>query len=308
MNRPGRLRVVRSEQEPGPGTMPEPLLRALDMDVRRRVDGLLAGDFRSVFLGEGTELAQVRAYVPGDDVRQIEWNVTARTREAHVKVHHAERALTTWLVLDDSPSMAFGTADRRKADVAEGVSLAVAHIATRRANRLGVMTFGGSQLDVTRPSQGRAGLLSLLLALRRRGDSPAEGVGLSAALARAGAALRTRSAVFIVSDFRGDLDWARALGRLAHRNEVFAIEIVDPREQRLVDIGDVYLSDPESGRQVRVDTRDRALRERFEREAALEREEVRRAMRRAGASHVALSTSGDWLRTLAGFLTERRRR
>jgi uncharacterized protein (DUF58 family) len=288
--------------------MPEPLLRALDMDVRRRVDGLLAGDFRSVFLGEGTELAQVRAYVPGDDVRQIEWNVTARTREAHVKVHHAERALTTWLVLDDSPSMAFGTADRRKADVAEGVSLAVAHIATRRANRLGVMTFGGSQLDVTRPSQGRAGLLSLLLTLRRRGKSTGEGVGLSAALARAGAALQTRSAVFIVSDFRGELDWARALGRLAHRNEVFAIEIVDPREQRLVDIGDVYLSDPESGKQVRVDTRDRTLRERFEREAALEREEVRRALRRAGANHVTLSTAGDWLRTLAGFLTDRRHR
>jgi uncharacterized protein (DUF58 family) len=288
--------------------MPEPLLRALDVDVRRRVDGLLAGDFRSVLLGEGTELAQVRAYVPGDDVRQIEWNVTARTREAHVKVHHAERALTTWLVLDDSPSMAFGTADRRKADVAEGVSLAVAHIATRRANRLGVMTFGGAQLDVTRPSQGRAGLLSLLLTLRRRGNSTGDGVGLNAALDRAGAALQSRSAIFIVSDFRGDLDWARALGRLAHRNEVFAVEIVDPREQRLVDIGDVYLSDPESGRQVRVDTRDRTLRERFEHEAALEREEVRRVLRRAGANHVALSTAGDWLRTLAGFLTERRRR
>lgn len=300
--------MVRSEREPGPGTMPEPLLRALDMDVRRRVEGLLAGDFRSVLLGEGTELAQVRTYVPGDDVRQIEWNVTARTREAHVKVHQAERALTTWLVLDDSPSMAFGTADRRKADVAEGVSLAVAHIATRRANRLGVMTFGGSQLDVTRPSQGRAGLLSLLLSLRRRGNSTGDGIGLNAALERAGAALQTRSAIFIVSDFRGDLDWARALGRLAHRNEVFAVEIVDPREQRLVDIGDVYLTDPESGRQVRVDTRDRVLRERFEREAAEERDEIRKALRRAGANHVALSTAGDWLRTLAAFLTERRRR
>ena len=307
MSRPGRLRAVRSEREPGPGPMPETLLRALDMDVRRRVDGLLAGDFRSVLLGEGTELAQVRTYLPGDDVRQMEWNVTARILEAHVKVHQAERALTTWLVLDDSPSMAFGTADRRKADVAEGVSLAVAHIATRRANRLGVMAFGGAQLDMTRPSQGRAGLLSLLLALRRRGNSTGEGVELNSALARVGAALQIRSAILIVSDFRGDLDWARALGRLAHRNEVFAVEIVDPREQRLVDIGDVYLSDPESGRQVRVDTRDRVLRERFEREAAHEREEVRKALRHAGANHVTLSTAGDWLRALAAFLTERRR-
>lgn len=307
MNRRDRLKVVRTEHEPGPGTMPEPLLRALDMDVRRRVDGLLAGDFRSLFLGEGTELAQVRTYVPGDDVRQIEWNVTARTQETHVRVHQAEKALTTWLVLDDSPSMAFGTADRRKADVAEGVALAVAHIATRRANRLGVMTFGGATLAVTRPSQGRAGLLSLLLTLRRRGSATGEGVGLEAVLEKAGATMRTRSAVFVVSDFRGDLDWVRSMGRLAHRNEVFAIEIVDPREQRLVDIGDVYLADPETGRQVRVDTRDRLLRERFELEAGREREEVRKALRRAGAHHVTLSTSGDWLRILAAFLTSRRR-
>ena len=299
--------MVRTKHQPGPGTMPEPLLRALDMDVRRRVDGLLSGDFRSVLLGGGTELAQVRTYVPGDDVRLIEWNVTARTNETHVRVHHAERALTTWLVLDDSPSMAFGTADRRKADVAEGVSLAVAHIATRRANRLGVMTFGGATLEMTRPSQGRAGLLSLLLTLRRRGPTSADGVGLAAALQKAEATMRTRSAIFVVSDFRGGLDWARSLGRLAHRNDVFAIEIVDPREQRLVDVGDVYLADPETGRQVRVDTRDRVLRERFEREARREREEVRKAMRRAGAHHVTLSTAGDWLRILAAFLTSRRR-
>ena len=139
--------------------MPEPLLRGLDMDVRRRVEGLLAGDFRSVLLGEGTELAQVRTYVPGDDVRQIEWNVTARyprsAREGSPG-REGRRPGSCWTTHHRWP---FGTADRRKADVAEGVSLAVAYIATRRANRLGVMTFGGSQLDVTRPSQGRAGTL-----------------------------------------------------------------------------------------------------------------------------------------------------
>src|SRR5207248_2359828 len=114
----------------GPGPMPDALLRALDITIGRRVDSLLAGDYRSTLHGDGTELAQVRPYVPGDDVRLIDWNVTARTLEPHVRVHLAERVLVTWLVLDTSPSMQFGTADRRKADVAEGVAIAVGHVAT----------------------------------------------------------------------------------------------------------------------------------------------------------------------------------
>src|SRR5918912_2561745 len=129
-------------ERPGPGPMPDALLRALEIDIGRRMEGLLAGDYRSTLLGDGTELAQVRPYVPGDDVRRIDWNVTARTREPHVRVEVAERAVVTWLVLDTSPSMQFGTAERRKADVAEGVALAIGHVATRRGNRLGLVTFG----------------------------------------------------------------------------------------------------------------------------------------------------------------------
>src|SRR6266545_8280672 len=130
---------TRSPERPGPGPLPETLLRALEIDVRRRMEGLLAGDHRSAVLGVGTELAQVRPYQVGDDVRQIDWNVTARTGEAHVRVQIAERVLVTWLVVDTSPSMRFGTAERRKADVAEGVAIAVAHMATRRGNRLGAV-------------------------------------------------------------------------------------------------------------------------------------------------------------------------
>src|SRR5436305_1556186 len=125
---------------PGPGPMPDALLRALDIQIGRRMEGMLAGDYRSNVLGHGTELAQVRPYQPGDDVRRIDWNVTARTGEPHVRVHLAERVLVTWVVLDTSASMQFGTADRRKADVAEGVALAIGHLATRRGNRLGVIT------------------------------------------------------------------------------------------------------------------------------------------------------------------------
>jgi uncharacterized protein (DUF58 family) len=123
--------------------MAEGLLRALDVSIGRRVEGLLAGDFRSNLLGTGSELAMMRPYVAGDDVRRIDWNATARTGETYVRVDLAERVLVTWLVLDTSVSMQFGTADRRKADVAEGVAVAIGHLATRRGNRLGVVAFGG---------------------------------------------------------------------------------------------------------------------------------------------------------------------
>ena len=143
-----------SRPGPGPGPLPEAALRSLDLAVRRRVDSVLSGEFRSSQLGVATELAQVRPYEPGDDVRQIDWLATARTNEPHVRVHVAERALTTWLLLDRSPSMQFGTADRRKADVAEGVALALGHVASRRGNRLGVMTSGAAPQRRGDPGRG----------------------------------------------------------------------------------------------------------------------------------------------------------
>ena len=158
-------RLSRTPDKPGPGPLPEAALRSLDLAVRRRVDGVLSGEFRSSQLGVATELAQVRPYEPGDDVRQIDWLATARTNEPHVRVHVAERALTTWLLIDRSASMQFGTADRRKADVAEGVALALGHVASRRGNRLGVITSGAGAAASRRPRQGRAGLLAALLAL-----------------------------------------------------------------------------------------------------------------------------------------------
>ena len=162
---------------PGRGPMPEALLRALDVTIGRRLGGLLAGDYRSSFHGAGTELALVRPYVPGDDVRKVDWNTTARTGEPHVRVDLAERVLVSWLVLDTSPSMRFGTADRRKADVAEGAAIALGHVATRRGNRLGVVTFGDRDERALPPRQGRLGLLGLLAALRREEELSADPVG-----------------------------------------------------------------------------------------------------------------------------------
>lgn len=287
--------------------MAEGLLRALDISIGRRVEGLLAGDFRSNLLGSGTELAMIRPYVAGDDVRRIDWAVTARTGETHVRVDLAERVLVTWLVLDTSVSMQFGTADRRKADVAEGVAVAIGHLSTRRGNRLGVVTFGGEESRAIPPRQGRIGLVGLLAALRM--EPPPEGPGsttLASALRRTGALARQRSLVVVVSDFRGDREWRRPLLQLAGHHDVVAVEVRDPREQELTNVGLLYLVDPETGRQLRVDTRSRRLRERFAVAAAAERAEIARSLSSVGVRHVVLSTSGDWLRPLVTFLRRSR--
>src|SRR4249920_2086322 len=171
MTNAGTLLARPTAARPGPGAMAEGLLRALDISIGRRVEGLLAGDFRSNLLGTGSELAMVRPYVAGDDVRRIDWNVTARTGEPHVRVDLAERVLVTWLVLDTSASMQFGTAERRKADVAEGVAIAIGHVATRRGNRLGAVTFGDESPRAMPARQGRMGLLGLLTALREHEEA-----------------------------------------------------------------------------------------------------------------------------------------
>jgi uncharacterized protein (DUF58 family) len=274
--------VARTPERPGPGPTPEALLRALDLTVGRRIRGLLPGEYRAHDLGGGTELAQVRPYEPGDDVRRIDWNVTARTTIPHVRVHVPERALTAWLLLDVSPSMTFGTAERRKADVAEGVAVAIGHLA---------------------PAAGRMGLLGLLQAARV--DRVEEGTGPTSpdgAMRLASAAAPRGGLVVIVSDFRGPRDWLRSLAALAARHHVIAVEIDDPREAELTDVGELTLIDAETGREVRVDTSSRKLRDRFAESATQERASLATDLRRLGVDHIVLSTAGSWLRTLAGEL------
>src|SRR3954463_1819493 len=201
MTNPSAARSTdRPASRPGPGPTPEALLRALDLTVGRRIRGLLPGEDRAHDLGGGTELAQGRPYEPGDDIRLMDWNVTARTSVPHVRVHVPERALTAWLLLDVSPSMTFGTADRRKADVAEGVAVAVGHLATQRGKRLGVVTFGGRRDHRLPAPSGREGLLSALL--RARNDtndaSPADRTSLAAALQFVAAAAPRGGLVVVV--------------------------------------------------------------------------------------------------------------
>jgi uncharacterized protein (DUF58 family) len=295
--------VERTPARPGPGPVPDSVLRSLDLAVLRRIQSLVPGDHVTPQVGAGTELALIRPYQPGDDVRYIDWNVTARMREPHVRVHVGERAMTAWLMLDVSASMSFGTALRRKADVAEGVSLAIGHVSTRRGNRLGVVSFGGPEPRVLRPRQGRLGLLGLLAELRA--EPPADGTGttsLGAAAQRMAALARARGLVVVVSDFRGPRDWEAGLRSLRARHGVMAVEVRDPRELELPPVGDVWMVDPETGRQLVVNTSRRSVRRRFKAAAAAEREEVAAALRRAGVDHLVLSTAGDWLRELAAYL------
>jgi uncharacterized protein (DUF58 family) len=299
----------RTPDRPGPGPLPEAFLRALDFQIGRRIDGLLAGEHRTAAAGIGTELAQIREWEPGDDVRRIDWNATARSNNVQVRVDVAERALTSWVVLDVSPSMRFGTADRRKWDVAEGVAVATGHIASRRGNRIGVVTFGGTETVMLRPRQGRVGLLAVLLSVRREPETERIGAtSIGAALARVGRVARQRSLVAVVSDFRGPRDWRSPLLQLASRHAVVALEIRDPREQELPNVGHMWLVDPETGRKLHVDTAKRRLRERFAAAAAEERAGLARELGSLGVPHLVLSTGGDWLRPFARFVGNERRR
>jgi uncharacterized protein (DUF58 family) len=299
--------VERTPDRPGPGPVPPAVLRSLDLAVLRRVESMIPGEHLTPQVGAGTELATIRPYRPGDDVRHIDWNVTARMQEPHVRVHVGERALTAWIVLDASASMTFGTAERRKADVAEGVALAVGHVATRRGNRLGVAAFGAGDPKVLRPRQGRLGLLQLLAELRA--EPAPDGLGatsLGGAIEAVAAAARARGLVVVISDFRGERDWERPLRALRARHGVLAVEVRDPRELELTPMGDLWLVDPETGRQLQVNTSRRGVRRRFAQAALAEREDVAAALRRGGAEHLVLSTAGDWLRDLAGHLRRTR--
>ena len=228
--------MQRPKDAPGPGPTPVALLRALDLTIGRRIHGLVPGEFRAHDLGGGLELAQVRPYQPGDDVRRIDWNVTARTTVPHVRVHVPERALTTWLVLDTSPSMTFGTAQRRKADVAEGVAIAVGHLATQRGNRLGIVTFGGATDRRVPPTVGRDGLLATLLVAQEAPatiDAPGTAVATaSTALRFVAATARRGGLVVVVSDFRGPRDWLKPLAGVAAKHQVVAVQIDDPARGR----------------------------------------------------------------------------
>ncbi|MEA2458718.1 MAG: hypothetical protein QOC95_1690 [Thermoleophilaceae bacterium] len=284
----------------GPGRIPRKLVESLDLIVARRAAGPLSGDRRAAGIGAGTELAQLRPYVVGDDVRQIDPAATARTGEAYVRLQVPERTLTTWIVHDLSPSMAFGTATRLKSDVAEGAALVVGRLAIRRAGRVALMTYGAGPPRLMPPRASKPGIVAVERAL-------GEGVGadgqpardaLTQALLRVGKVATQPGLVVIISDFRDQDGWTQALGALRARHSVLALEVRDPRESSLPAAGRLALIDPETGARAEVDTNRPAVRRRFAEIEAEGRAGVARELRRLRIEHTVLSTEGDWLRAL----------
>jgi uncharacterized protein (DUF58 family) len=281
----------------GPGPLAAPLVEALDLAVNRLVTRTLPGDRRAAGVGLGTELAQLRPYEAGDDVRHIDAAASARTGTAHVRLHVPERALTTWIVLDVSPSMAFGTARRLKADVAEGAALVFGRLAVRRAGSVGLVAFGAGAPRVLPPRGSKPGTVALRRTLAE-GVSPDgrhDPEALAGALRRAGRLARQPGLVAVITDFRDQSAWEGPLGSLRMRHSVLAIEIVDPREAELPAVGQLALVDPETGARLEVNTSRLGVRERF---AELERERraaVATELRRLRVHHSTLSTEEDWL-------------
>jgi uncharacterized protein (DUF58 family) len=289
--------------------MPGALLRALDLALVRRAGGLMPGDHLSPGAGAGTELVQLRPYQVGDDVRQLDAAATARTGVPHVRLQVPERALTTWLVLDVSPSMAFGTEARLKADVAEGVAVAVARLATRRGGRAALIRSGSTEGRMLPPRGGRHAQVTIERALAEgvEPDGAAEEDALARALVRAGRVARRPGLVVVVSDFRED-GWRAPLAALSARHSVVAVEIRDPREASLPRAGQLALVDPETGALVEIDSARARVRERYAALEAERREAVAAGLRAARADHIVLDTGHDWLRELGRGLERGRRR
>jgi uncharacterized protein (DUF58 family) len=255
-------------------------------------------------VGVGTELAQLRPYETGDDVRHIDPAATARTGQPHVRLHVPERALTTWIVLDVSPSMAFGTARRLKADVAEGVALVFGRLGVRRTGSIGLVAFGGGDPRVLPPRGSKPGMVALrrMLAEGVAPDGRHDPGALADALRRVARLARQPGLVLVLSDFRDQHAWERPLGSLRTRHSVLAVEIRDPRESELPAVGHLALIDPERGARVEVDTSSRRVRERFGQLERERRDSLARELRRLRIDHVALSTDEDWLPALGRHL------
>lgn len=289
----------------GPGPMPAAAIAALDLTLVRRTGGRIPGEHRGTGVGAGTELAQLRPYQVGDDVRMIDPAASARTGEPHVRQHVPDRALTTWIVADLSPSMAFGTAARLKSDVAEGVVKVIARLGVRRGGRVGLLASGPADPLVIPPAGGRRalGAIDRLLAGGVVPDGAPERDRLGPALARLRALARQPGLVVVASDFRDDGPWPAALRSLvASGQQVAAVEVLDPRELELPDAGVLVLVDPETGDLHEADTRSERLRAAFAAAEAERRGRLAHELRRAGATHAVVRTDRDWLRDLGAHL------
>jgi uncharacterized protein (DUF58 family) len=283
-------------------------LRLLELDVRRRLDGLLQGNHLGLVPGPGSEPGEARTYQPGDDVRRMDWAVTARTTVPHIRETVADRELETWLVVDLSASLDFGTAACEKRDLVVAAVAAVAHLTGGGGNRIGAVISTGERI-VRVPARG--GLAHARGLVRKVAETPRapEGVrgDLRDALEQLRRPPRRRGLAVVISDFLGDIDWQRPLRGLSTRHELIAVEVLDPRDIDLPEVGTVVLADPESGRQREVHA-SALLRREFAAAAAEHRGNVAAAIRGAGGGHLVLRTDSDWIADTVRFVVARKRR
>jgi uncharacterized protein (DUF58 family) len=282
-------------------------LRNLELTVRRKLDGVLHGDHLGLIPGPGSEPGESREYQPGDDVRRMDWAVTARTTHPHVRQMIADRELETWLVVDVSASLDFGTTVCEKRDLAVAAAAAITYLNSGGGNRIGAVVSNGQRMTRIPARSGRQHEQTLL---RTIATTPRAPVGVRGDLAKAIDALRRperrRGMAVIISDFLGPIDWMRPLRAIAARHEVLAIEVLDPRDVELPDIGDVVLQDAESG-VTREFTIDAQLRDDFAKAAAAHRADVARTIRGCGAPVLTLRTDRDWIADIVRFVESRRR-
>ncbi|ASU78582.1 DUF58 domain-containing protein [Actinopolyspora erythraea] len=282
-------------------------LRSLELTVRGRLDGLLQGNHLGLVPGPGTEPGEARTYQPGDDVRRMDWAVTARTTEPHIRETVADRELETWVAVDLSASLDFGTAGCTKRELAIAGLAAVGHLTAGGGNRLGAVVSNGQELTRV-PARGGTDYARALL--RRVAEVPHPEEGVPGELVSLVEALRRpprrRGLAVVISDFLGRIDWQRAMRGLSARHSLLAIEVVDPRDVELPNVGTVQLSDPETGKQREVTTTP-LLRREFAAAAAAHRERVATELRRVGAAHLVLRTDSDWIADIVRFVVARKR-
>ena len=286
---------------------PEGLLRRLEWRVIRRLDGHMQGDYRTMLRGVGVDVADLREYVPGDDVRHIDWNVTARTDVAHVRTYLEDRELTAWLLLDRSPSMGFGPSERQKETVLIEVAVALARVLTRGGNRVGAILYNNVIERTIPPRNGRIQVLRLAHELLRPPSAASGSTDLTQLIEAGASVARRRSLVFVISDFISKPGWERSMNRLTERHEVIAIRLVDPRELELPDAGWLVVEDVETGELLSVDTSDPEFRRRFADAAAARQAEIRELTRQAGTPLYDISTEDDLVRALVRMVESRRR-
>ena len=293
---------------PSPAVTPERILQRLDWHVIRRLDGLVQGDYRTLFYGHGLDFADLREYQPEDDIRYIDWNVTARMDTPYVRQYVEDREITAWFLLDLSPSMDFGMRESQKRSVLIDIVTTLARLLTRQGNRVGAVFYGNKVERLIPAHGGRLQVLRLIDELLKQPQLPkAPFTDLSPLLEAGVYAVKRRALIFIVSDFISAPGWERPLRLLGQRHETLAIRLWDPRELELPDVGPLIMEDAETGEQLYVDTRDKGFRQRFVAAAQQREATLNETFKRAGIGVLPLSTEEDLLRALVRFANRRRR-